>query len=104
MRDRNAEFTRRHMSREEVKTELQHAEEEIGRVIRTLGDAALETPFPGDLHGMQMPTRRLFLALEAHTAFHLAQAGYLRRIVTGNPISSDPIPTEPLSDVQGKSK
>jgi hypothetical protein len=98
VRDRDAEFSRRGMTREEVKSELTRAEEEIGPVIRMLDDDALAAPFPGYLKGMKMPTRRLLIALEVHTAFHLAQAGYLRRIVTGDSTSSDPIPTEPLSD------
>jgi len=98
-RDRDAEFSRRGLTREEVKAELRLAEEEIEPVIRMLDDDALAARFPGDLHGMEMPTRRFLIGLEAHAAFHLAQAGYLRRIVTGDPTSSHPIPTEPLSDV-----
>lgn len=99
LRDRNAEFSRRGMTREEVKAELTAAEHEIDQVLRTLDDNALAARFPGDLHGMEIPIRRFLIGLEAHAAFHLAQAGYLRRIVTGDPTSSDPIPTEPLSDV-----
>jgi hypothetical protein len=99
VRNRDAEFSRRGLTREEVKAELERAKKEIEPVLRMLDDTALAAPFPGDLHGMAMPTRRFLIALEAHSAFHLGQAGYLRRIVTGDTRSSHPIDTQPLSDV-----
>ena len=46
---------------------------------------------------MVMPTRRFLIANEVHAAFHLGQAGYIRRVVTGNAASSQPIETKPLS-------
>jgi hypothetical protein len=97
VRDRNAEFSRRGLTRKEVMAELKRAEEEIEPAIRMLNDAALAAPFPGDMHGMTMPTRRFLIALEVHAAFHLGQAGYIRRVVTGDATSSHPIETEPLS-------
>jgi hypothetical protein len=99
VRDRDAEFSRRGLSREEVKAELERTKEEIEPVIGMLDDATLAAPFPGYLKGMAMPTRRFLIALEVHSAFHLGQAGYLRRIVTGDARSSHPIDTQPLSDV-----
>ena len=97
VRNRDAEFSRRGLTREEVKAELDRAKNEIEPAIRMLNDAALEAPFPGDLHGMTMPTRRLLIALEVYAAFHLGQAGYIRRVVTGDATSSHPIETGPLS-------
>jgi hypothetical protein len=38
-----------------------------------------------------VPTRLWLMHLSAHLAFHLGQAGYLRRIVTGDTRSSDPV-------------
>lgn len=97
VRNRDAEFSRRGLTREEVKAELDRTKNEIEPVIRTLDDAALAAPFPGDFHGMTMSTRRFLIALEVHAAFHLGQAGYIRRVVTGDRTSAHPIETEPLS-------
>ena len=97
VRNRDAEFSRRGLTREEVKAELDRAKNEIEPTIRMLNDAALAAPFPGDMHGMTMPTRRFLIAVEAHAAFHLGQASYIRRVVTGDATSSNPIETEPLS-------
>jgi hypothetical protein len=97
VRNRDAEFSRRGLTREEVKAELDQAKNEIEPVMRKLNDAVLAAPYPGDLHGMTMPTRRFLIANEVHAAFHLGQAGYIRRVVTGNATSSHPIETEPLS-------
>ena len=40
-------------------------------------------PFPVSVGGTRPVTGRLLLHLAAHTAFHLGQAGYLRRALTG---------------------
>lgn len=99
VRDRDAEFSRRGLTRAEVKAELDLAEKEIEPALLALDEAAMAAPFPGPLKGMAMSTQRFLIAFEVHAGFHLAQAGYLRRIVTGDARSSDPIPTEVLSDI-----
>jgi hypothetical protein len=35
-----------------------------------------------------------------HAGFHLGQAGYLRRVLTGNIASSGAIPLQPLTEHQ----
>ena len=97
VRDREAEFSRRELTRQEVKAELERAKREIDPVIRKLDDAALAAPWPGDFHGLTMPTGRFLLALEVHAAFHLGQAVVARRVVTGDLTSSHPIDTVALT-------
>jgi hypothetical protein len=99
VRDRAAEFSRRGLTRKDVKAELDRARKEIEPVIRNLDDSAVAAKWPADFHGLTMPTGRFLIALEVHTAFHLGQAVCARRVVTGDMRSSHPIDTEPLSGV-----
>jgi hypothetical protein len=46
--------------------------------------------------GRDLRTDRFLLHLCTHAAYHLAQAGYLRRIVTGLNQTSGAIPLAPL--------
>ena len=97
VRDRDAEFSRRGLTRAEVVAELKRAEDEIEPALLAVDDAALAAPFPVALKGLTMPTGRFLIALEVHAAFHLGQAGYVRRAVTGEATSSDPIGMAPLA-------
>lgn len=87
-RQREQEFARREGTRAEVATILEAAVAEVEAGLAALTAASLEAPFPGDLGGNQMSTRRTLLHLEAHLAFHLGQAGYLRRALTGDATSA----------------
>ena len=96
-RNRGAEFSLRGLTRAEFVAELKRAEHEIELGIAVLNDDALALPFPVALHGVTIPTLRFLIALEAHAAFHLGQAGYLRRIATGDATSSNAMGMEPLA-------
>jgi hypothetical protein len=52
--------------------------------------------FPEKVFGRDLRTDRFLLHLCTHAAYHLAQAGYLRRIVTGLNQTSGAIPLAPL--------
>ena len=47
--------------------------------------------------GMRFRTGLFLLHLCAHAGFHLGQAGYLRRVITGDATSSGPLPLAPLA-------
>lgn len=84
VRDREAEFGRRGLTRAGVVAELERAEDDIEPAILRLDEAALAAVYPLSVGGVAMPTGRFLIHLVAHTAFHLGQAGYLRRILTGD--------------------
>jgi hypothetical protein len=42
-------------------------------------------------------TATFLVHLGAHLAFHLGQAGYLRRVITGDNTSTNPLPVAALS-------
>jgi hypothetical protein len=83
VRDRDREFARREGSRAELIAELDRAALDVEAGLRALTAAALAAPYPVAVAGHQPPTGRFLLHLEVHLAFHLGQAGYLRRALTG---------------------
>jgi uncharacterized damage-inducible protein DinB len=83
VRDRDREFARREGTRAELIAELDRAALDVEAGLRALTEAALAAPYPAAVAGHHLPTGRLLLHLETHLAFHLGQAGYLRRALTG---------------------
>jgi len=89
VRQREQEFTRRAGSRAEVVAELEAAAVEIEVGLEALSEASLTQPFPVAVGGHRPATGRLLLHLATHLAFHLGQAGYLRRALTGGTDHTD---------------
>ena len=88
VRDRDAEFSRRGLSRLEVASELAAAlavvHDVLPRVRADQLDAAWEpAPLP-----TPVTTRRFLMHLSTHASYHVGQAGYLRRILTGESTTS----------------
>ena len=82
VRDRDAEFSRRAGARSEVIAELDRALAVVRAVLPQLSEASLAAEFPEPVLGVRFHTSRFLLHLCAHAAFHLGQAGYLRRAMT----------------------
>ena len=82
-RQRELEFSRREGTRAEIAAELEAAAREVEAGLAALTEEALAAPYPQAVMGLQPATGRWLLHLEAHLAFHLGQAGYLRRALTG---------------------
>jgi hypothetical protein len=83
VRDRPAEFGRRSGSRIEVAAELRKARDLVREVLPALPDEALDRQYPEAVGGAALSTRAMLLHLAAHLGFHLGQADYLRRTMTG---------------------
>jgi uncharacterized damage-inducible protein DinB len=89
-RNRDDEFGRRAGTRAAVIEEVGRALAAVVSVVPRLSGEQLEQPF--DAHsGVVISTQRFLLHLCTHTAFHVGQVGYLRRIVTGNPASTNTV-------------
>jgi uncharacterized damage-inducible protein DinB len=82
-RDREGELSRREGSRADVVAALEAAVPEVETGLKAVTEASLASPFPMVVGGLQPPTGRFLLHLASHLAFHLGQAGYLRRALTG---------------------
>jgi hypothetical protein len=97
VRNREREFGQRSGPRHELNAELQKTAAVVRSVLPALPLDRFGQDFPEAVGGIQIATDRFLLHLCAHAAFHLGQAGYLRRILTGDATSSGPVPLAPLA-------
>ena len=97
VRDRDAEFSRASGARPEIVAELDRTIAVVRAVVPTLSGATLAEEFPEPLLGVRCRTGLFLLHLCAHAAFHLGQAGYLRRAMTGDSTTSGALPIGPLA-------
>jgi len=91
VRDRDREFSERSRTRGELVAELRRAREVVTTVLGRLPDAAWEQTYPEVVGGARLPTGVFLVHLASHLAFHLGQAGYLRRALTGDNRSVTPV-------------
>jgi hypothetical protein len=96
-RNREMEFGRRSGSRDDIYRELDAAILVVRRVLPSIPAETLAAEFPEPVMGFTFRTSAFLVHLCAHAGFHLGQAGYLRRIVTGDATSSGPIPLGPMA-------
>jgi uncharacterized damage-inducible protein DinB len=97
VRDREAEFTRTAVPRAQLVDEIREAGAAVDQVLRRVTEEQLARPFPEAVGGLTIPTGLFVTHLAAHLAFHFGQAGYVRRIVTGDSRSAKPLPLKPLA-------
>ena len=88
VRDREREFAARGLSRAELVAEIGRAREAVLLGLKDLPAASLEEPCLFVPNGMRIPTGLFLLHLATHLSFHIGQAGYLRRVVTGQAAST----------------
>jgi|SRR5436190_15947189 len=99
VRDRDAEFSRRSGTRREIVEELHKAAVAVRTVLPNLGDEILLRDFPDPvIPNRRIQTLKFLLHLCAHASFHLGQAGYLRRGLTGDTQSAGPVPLSVLTE------
>ena len=99
VRNRDQEFSRRTGSRGQLVEELQKAATVVRTVVPNLTDAVLEHDFPeAVIPNRRIQTLRFLLHLCAHASFHLGQAGYLRRGLTGQSQSTTPVSLSVLTE------
>ena len=103
VRNRDAEFSRRSGTRKEVMDEVSRAREVVGDVLGRLTVEDLARPYPEVVNGRRFITGDFLLHLSTHLAFHLGQAGYLRRAVTGDATSSGAVSNAVLASREDSS-
>ena len=97
VRDRDDEFGRRSGPRSDITREIQAAARVVQDVLRGLPGERLAREYPEPVNGLSLRTDRFLLHLCTHAAFHLGQAGYLRRTLTADNRSSGTIPLRAVS-------
>jgi uncharacterized damage-inducible protein DinB len=101
VRDRNAEFSRRGVSRDELAREIRQTIQVIDNVLPGLSSDDLAHEYPEAVGGVRFPTGLFLLHLSTHAAHHLGQAGYLRRALTGEGRHSEAISVKALGREAG---
>lgn len=96
VRDREREFRSRKGTRAAVVEELRQTIGAVDRTLLNLERATLDHQYPQSLGGVQPRTGVFLFHLVSHTGFHLGQAGYLRRILTGDTRTAGAIPVKDL--------
>jgi hypothetical protein len=97
VRDRDAEFNSR-VPRADVLEALDRAMTEVDRTLAQLDPAVLDQAYPLEVGGKKFATGRFLSHLAVHLGFHLGQAGYLRRILTGENQSASPVAISALAE------
>ncbi len=97
VRNRDLEFSRRMGPRDAVKAEIRAAIGVVRDVLPDLSADRLAGEYPEPVNGVRIRTDRFLLHLCAHTAYHLGQASFVRRAVTGDGRSSGPVPLGALT-------
>jgi hypothetical protein len=98
VRQRDAEFGARSGTRAESAADLRETKAMVSKVLPSLPPEVVTADFPDPPGGAPVSGGRFLIHLCTHLAFHLGQAGYLRRFVTGDPGSSDPLSVRELTD------
>jgi len=98
VRDRDAEFSVRGLSRDDLQKLIGAARSEVAATLAALDPSVLGEPHiaPGD---RKIGTGLWLVHLAVHLGYHLGQIDYHRRTVTGNPAGADAMPLQPLVSV-----
>ena len=97
VRDREAEFARRNMSRKELVAQVHAAIAEAERTFDRLVDSQLAGLFPDRVAGRSLNADVFLVHLVAHLGYHLGQIDYHRRMTTseGRTVDAMSIPELP---------
>lgn len=98
VRDRPLEFSARGVSRADLSAEIEATIQVVRSVLPELSEDELSAPYPDVLGGIRPSTGLFLLHLISHLSFHLGQAGYLRRALTGENRTSGAISLRALPD------
>ena len=97
VRNRADEFGRRSGTRAWLAAELNRTIEIVSNVLSQVTGETLAREYPERVADLSINARAFLIHLSVHLAYHLGQAGYLRRVLTGENRSSSPLPLAPLA-------
>jgi len=83
IRDRDAEFSVRGLSRAEVINLIDQATASLTQTFRSLTDEVLRRQYPERVGKVRLSSGDFLVHLEGHLAYHLGQIDYHRRMTTG---------------------
>jgi hypothetical protein len=83
VRDREAEFARRGVSRAELLRQCDEAVRVVSEVLSSLPASSVGEDYPLEVDGARVATGTMLGRVSRHLAYHLGQINYHRRIITG---------------------
>jgi len=98
LRNRDAEFAARAGRREDVAKDLRETAVIVAETLARVPAEVLERPYPERVANLQLPGRLFLMHLASHLAFHLGQADYIRRVVTGDGRTAGTVPIPALAE------
>ncbi len=81
-RKRDAEFSTKHISRNELSSNIENTIEVVKNSLNNLSDDDLEKPYPLQEGHEPSKTNSALLKILAHFSYHLGQINYHRRLLT----------------------
>jgi hypothetical protein len=81
-----------------VARQLREMAEIVATTLSRVPASVLAAPYPEPHDGVQLPCGRFLVHLCVHLAFHLGQAGYLRRALTSDARTSGAVSLRALAD------
>lgn len=82
VRDRDGEFSKKDIPKNELIAELQVTKSEITEVFGKLKDSDLIAIYPQEVFGKPMTLEYFLIHLNGHLNYHLGQINYHRRLLT----------------------
>lgn len=79
-RDRDAEFSRRGVPREEIVAEIDETIRELGQTLSSLDERALQGRYPEPYRDTHPTVEYMLVHLLSHLGYHLGQVNYHRRL------------------------
>jgi uncharacterized damage-inducible protein DinB len=98
VRARDLEFSRRDVTRVELKAGFDAAIASVERTMHQLPDAGVQAAYPEPIAKRTVSTDVFLLHLVAHLAYHLGQMDYHRRAVTGDAKGVDAVSVRELPE------
>ena len=99
VRDRDAEFARRNVSRAEILRGLDDALASVEQTLTGMDDLDLQLPYPEPIAKRKVNTGVFLTHLAVHLAYHLGQLDYHRRAATKDERGIDAVSVRELPEV-----
>lgn len=100
VRDRDQEFARRDVPRAVLIEELREAGRVVEATLTGIDPARFTEPYPIPVANRRVTTGDFLLHLAAHLAYHVGQADYHRRVVSGDARGVGAVSPAELSSAQ----
>lgn len=97
VRNRDAEFATRGGRREDLARELRETIGVVSAALARVSESDVDKPYPQPVAKLELPCGRFLMHLAVHLSFHLGQAGYLRRALTGDDRTSGAVAVPELA-------